>query len=335
MTEIKLYKSTTKGLKIIGMCLPFVAIGIWMISDSPYGTTEYIMGWFGTCFFGLGIPIGLFQAFDKRPQIIITENGIWDRATNQDEVKWEQIVEAYPCDIFEQKYISIDTNNTFVSQKKPYKWAKRFNELSGLHDLNLHLGQIKVDHIELSAFINRIRKETIEERRKQIKAFKINKSNFSYKDFQEPMLYILVSVSLLIVSLSSFTAFMGIIIAMGISAITAILRPKNLIIRKYSGILTWFGFINMVLCFGATKIYDRITKDVTEQVAIKIEEFHRQNNSLPVEIKPIIEKLELNSLEKYFTSHIKYKVIDNDYGLEAVMLFGKVRKYDKSNKEWM
>lgn len=87
MTEIKLYKTTTKGLKIIGMCLPFVAIGLWMIMDNPYGSTEYVMGWVGTCFFGLGLPVGLFQTFDKRPQIVITENGIWDRTTNQDEVK--------------------------------------------------------------------------------------------------------------------------------------------------------------------------------------------------------------------------------------------------------
>jgi hypothetical protein len=99
MTEIKLYKTTTKGLKIIGMCLPFVVLGLFLLSDATYGTTNYVMSWLCICFFGLGIPVGLFQTFDRRPQIIITENGIWDRTTNQDEVKWEQIIEAYPLDI--------------------------------------------------------------------------------------------------------------------------------------------------------------------------------------------------------------------------------------------
>lgn len=117
MTEIKLYKTTTKGLKIIGMCLPFVAIGLWFITQEPIGTTNNIMGWVSTCFFGLGIPIGLFQTFDRRPQIIISEKGIWDRTTNQDEVKWEQIIETYPLDIFEQKFISIVTNETFIFKK--------------------------------------------------------------------------------------------------------------------------------------------------------------------------------------------------------------------------
>lgn len=105
MTEIKLYKTPIKGLKIIGMCLPFIAIGLWMITDNPYGTTDYILGWIGTCFFGLGIPVGLFQTFDKRPQIVITENGILDRTTNQVKVKWEQIIEAYPLDIHGQNFI--------------------------------------------------------------------------------------------------------------------------------------------------------------------------------------------------------------------------------------
>lgn len=36
------------------------------------------------------LPVGLFHVFDKRPQIIIIETGIWDRPISQDEVKWEQ-----------------------------------------------------------------------------------------------------------------------------------------------------------------------------------------------------------------------------------------------------
>jgi hypothetical protein len=76
MTEIKLYKKLIKGLRIIAMAIPFVAIGIWAITKEPLGTMNYIMGWLCTVFFGLGFLIGLFQTFDRRPQIIITEKGI-------------------------------------------------------------------------------------------------------------------------------------------------------------------------------------------------------------------------------------------------------------------
>jgi len=334
MTEIKLYKTTTKGLKIIGMCLPFVAIGLWMITDNEYGTTEYIMGWVGTCFFGLGIPVGLFQTFDKRPQIIISEKGIWDRTTNQDEAKWEQIIEAYPLDIFDQKFISLVTDDTFVFKKKPYKWAAKINKEIGAQNLNLHLGQINIDEIELTNFINRLSKENIEERRKLIKSYKIKRTNFSVSDFQKILVYVLISITLLFLSLSSFAAFMTIMIVMGISALTARWRPDNLTIRKYAGIATWLGLINMVLCLGTIKIYDNITEDVAEQVAIEIEEFQKLNTAFPTDIKSITDKLELNFIERYFANQIGYRTLDSDYELEANMLFGKRRKYDKNNSEW-
>lgn len=38
-------------------------------------------------------------------------------------------------------------------------------------------------------------------------------------------------------------------------------------------------------------------------------------------------------LERLFASQIDYKS-DNDYELEATMIFGKLRKYDKNNSEW-
>ena len=112
MTELKLYKSNSKGFKILALSLPFVLIGIWMISEKQSGTFDYYMGWFITSFFGLGIPISIFTLLDKRPQIIINENGIWDRTTKQKEIKWEQIKESYLIDIYNQKFISIVVDET-------------------------------------------------------------------------------------------------------------------------------------------------------------------------------------------------------------------------------
>lgn len=334
MTEIKLYKTTTKGLKIIGMTLPFVAIGIWMITDNPYGSTEYIMGWVGTSFFGLGLPVGLFQTFDKRPQIVITENGIWDRTTNQDEVKWEQIIEAYPLDIHGQKFISLVTDDTFVLKKKPYKWAAKINEFVGVQNLNLHLGQINIDELELTNFINRLSNKKIEERRKLIRAFEKKEAKSSVSYFQKIVVYVLISLAILFLSLSSFAAFMTIMIVMGISAFIARWRPDNATLRKYAGIATWFGLINMILCLAVIKVYDNITEDVVEQVAIEIEEFQKINTTFPTNIKSINEKLELNFIERYFANQIDYRIHDNYYELEANMLFGKRRTYDKNNNEW-
>ncbi len=334
MAEIKLYKTTIKGLKIIGMCLPFAAIGLWMITDNPYGSTEYMMGWVSTCFFGLGIPIGLFQTFDKRPQIVITENGIWDRTTHQDEIKWEQIIEAYPIDIHGQKFISLVTDNTFVFKKKTSRRAAAINQFIGAQKLNLRLGQINIDEIELTNFINQITKETIEERRRSIKNFKIKETRFTHSDLQKIFLYIFLSVALLVLTLSSYVVFWIVMGIMGFSAITARWKPDNLTIRKYAWIGTWLGLVNMVLVLGAIKIYDNVTENVREQLAIEIEEFHSLNSTYPKEIKSLTRNLEFNFLERFFADQIEYKSIGNDYELEATMMFGNLRKYDKYNGQW-
>lgn len=154
MTEVKLYKTTLRGLRILALTIPFVAIGIRMIFEKSVGSFEYIMAWTGTCFFGLGIPVGIFQTFDKRPQIIINENGIWDRTTNQAEIKWEQIKRAYPLSIYRQKFVSLAVDDTLVMKKKLYKWAAKLNEVVGAQKLNLQLSQLKIDEYKMTAFIN-------------------------------------------------------------------------------------------------------------------------------------------------------------------------------------
>lgn len=102
------------------------------------------MGWLCTFFFGLGIPVALFQTFDRRPQIIITENGIWDRTTKQDEIKWGQIKGAYPLDIFKQKFVSLVVDDTFVLKRNLYKWAAKLNEETGAQKVNLRLANLKL-----------------------------------------------------------------------------------------------------------------------------------------------------------------------------------------------
>lgn len=158
MTEIKLYKRPIKGLKILALTIPFVAIGIWMIFEKPFGSSDYIMAWLCTCFFGLGIAVGLFQTFDRRPQIIITENGIWDRTTKQDIIKWEQIQSAYPLDIYNQKFVCLVLDNTFEIKKKLYKWAAKMNEDIGAQKVNLLISQLKIDEHTMTKFIKEITK---------------------------------------------------------------------------------------------------------------------------------------------------------------------------------
>jgi len=156
MIDVKLYKSPFKGLKLIAITIPFVVAGIWMVLKESPGSNNYIMGWLCISFFGLGIPLGLFHTFDRRPQIIINENGIWDRSTYQDEIKWEQINGAYLLEINNQKFVSLIVDDTFELKKKQFKWAAKVNEAFGAQKINLNLSQLKKDEHQMTAFIKEI-----------------------------------------------------------------------------------------------------------------------------------------------------------------------------------
>lgn len=337
MKELKIYKATSKGLKLIGMSLPFVLIGLWMIFESELGSTNYIMGWVGTCFFGLGIPIGLIQLFDRRPQIIIDENGIWDRTTKQDEIKWEQIIDAYPLDIFDQKFVSIVSDDSFVFKKKPNKWAAKLNKAIGAQNLNLNLGQTNVDELELTSLIKSLAKAEKKDRRKIILSFKIRRSGFSLSNILKIILYISISIALLLLSLSGITAFMTIMIIMGISALITRwywVGIEKSTIRKYAGIITWFGFINMVLCLVTLKTYDYVSESAGRKLSQQIDHFKKANSFYPTDLKSIIENTDFNLIEEIFVNRIQYDLTTNNYKLRTTNLLNKEKIYDKDFEEW-
>jgi hypothetical protein len=256
MKEIRLYNTAWKGLILILIALAFVAVGIWMISREPYGSTKYVMGWIGSCLFGLGIPIGIFNIFDKRPQLIINENGLWDRKSKQDEVKWEQIIEANISEIYNQPFISIATDVTFKLKNKQYSWAKNLTEAAGLAQFNISLGQIDANEAKLCELINSLSKAEKGDRNKIIQSFENNpKSKFQFNIIKS-LLYMSISLVLLKISLSGMVGFMTIIICLGIAVF--IVRwhqfgSKSSIVGKYARIAAWFGVVNIVLLLVVVK----------------------------------------------------------------------------------
>lgn len=156
MSEIKLYKKPQKAIKILLIAICAVAIGFFIINREPTDSFIYFVGWFNILFFGLGIAAGIFHMVDKRPQIRISEEGIWDRTTKQELINWHQIKHAYPLEIFKQKFISLDLDDSFKMKKKPYKLASGINKFVGAKNLNLQVSQLKIDEVTLTNFINEI-----------------------------------------------------------------------------------------------------------------------------------------------------------------------------------
>lgn len=136
------------------MTMPLLAGSIWIILTEARGSTSYFMGWLGSCFFGLGIFVGLFQTLDRRPQIIINENGIWDRSTDENELNWDMIKGAYILVVHNQKFVSLIIDDSYEFKKNQYMWASKLNEELGGQRINLLLNQLKIDANTMTLFIN-------------------------------------------------------------------------------------------------------------------------------------------------------------------------------------
>jgi hypothetical protein len=159
MTEIKLYKSPLKSLKLTLISLLFVAGGVWLLlktNDSRIITTIMIL------FFGLGLMIGMFNLLDRRPQIIINKTGIWDRTSNQNMINWESIHEILlPLNIFGQIFIPLVVEPNFVRRKNLYKWASWIGKAANFGDVNLNISLINLNIEKFVTMLDILRNEEV------------------------------------------------------------------------------------------------------------------------------------------------------------------------------
>jgi hypothetical protein len=153
MTEFKIYKSPWKAIKLIILCSIFVLGGLYMLKQS---NTPWLVSWLSILFFGMGYPVGLYQLFDRRPQIIINEIGIFDRTTHKSFINWEIIQGAYLVEIHRQKIICLVVDQQFEPSRSKGKLAQNISKLSksiGCQELNISLGSVKVNAEKLTDLI--------------------------------------------------------------------------------------------------------------------------------------------------------------------------------------
>lgn len=68
--------STNLGIIHIAVAIPLILASYFAILYEPAGSKNYVFAWIGICFFGLAIPIGLYEIFNKRQNIIINPKDI-------------------------------------------------------------------------------------------------------------------------------------------------------------------------------------------------------------------------------------------------------------------
>ncbi len=167
-------------IKLLLCCSIFVGVGIWIVIED---FSNWI-GWANISFFGLGYPLGLYQLFDKRPQIIINEFGIFDRTIHKEFINWELIQDAYLNSINGQKFICLVVEESFELSKKKGRWYKKvasMNKALGFQELNIMLGQIKIEEEKFTEFILAMSKADKPNRDVLMKALPVE--GMHYKEF--------------------------------------------------------------------------------------------------------------------------------------------------------
>lgn len=137
-------------------------------ADAPQRAAWLMIG-----FFGLGYPVGIFHLVDRRPQVIINEIGIFDRTTIRETINWEIIQDAYLMDVHGQKFICLIVDEKFEPSKRKggaYKTGAVLNKALGFQELNISLGQLKIDEQRLGQFILAMSKADKSQREEMVRA---------------------------------------------------------------------------------------------------------------------------------------------------------------------
>jgi hypothetical protein len=164
MTEFRLYKSRWKALRLLLACAAFVAVGCFLLvrgASPPWGP------WVCIGFFGLGLPISIFQLLDRRPQIIVNEFGVFDRTAHHEFINWEIIRDVYFVELNRQKFICPVVDEAFEPSRRKSKFQQGMAKLGkemGFQELNLSLAYVDIEAMRFAEFLLAMRGGTPPER---------------------------------------------------------------------------------------------------------------------------------------------------------------------------
>ncbi len=153
MDEIIIYKSRWKAIRLMLFASVFVLASFWMLAKRHHTAYSWVY-WTCAGFFGLCYPIGLFNLFDRRPQIIINETGIFDRNAYKDFVNWNTIDHAYWTTVHRQPFVCLILKDEFKELIKSNSKMKQVNLAMGFQEVNINLSSVSnVDQEKLTALI--------------------------------------------------------------------------------------------------------------------------------------------------------------------------------------
>ena len=117
-------KIGTLGLLLV--CSIFVAGGVWMSSRGEW------MGWFASCFFGLGIIVAIVQLLPNASYLLLTEDGFESRSLYRSWfLRWNEVAYFSTVTIGHNRMVSMGFSDLYGTAKTTRRFARFISGAEG------------------------------------------------------------------------------------------------------------------------------------------------------------------------------------------------------------
>lgn len=144
MNQVVIKTSVWKTILTLLVSLLFVTGGVFLIFAGKTQSAK-VVGIISIVFFGFGFFVLLRQGLDRRPRIVIDEEGVTDRTLGVGRINWEDIASVQLSSVYTNKFIVLQLVNTEKYLENLSNASKKMSKINrdlGFGALNLNLSLI-------------------------------------------------------------------------------------------------------------------------------------------------------------------------------------------------
>ena len=122
-----LLRPSKKGsLGLLLICSAFVALGVWMVSKGE------LIGWFASCFFGLGVIVAIVQLLPNASHLHLTESGLEVRTLYRSwSVSWKDVAFFATASIGHNRMVVFNYSDHYDRAKMMRGFARKIAGYEG------------------------------------------------------------------------------------------------------------------------------------------------------------------------------------------------------------
>lgn len=161
--QIVIYKSKRKATIIALVGLLLIMIG-WLFLQYP---DNAIAGWSFIIFGAICMIFGIGTRLDRKPYLILTENGITEMFSVREEIAWSAIRQADEFFYIGQYFIRLLVDRNYKPDLIQPTWFYRFDRLyarEGVKAIFIRTSFLAISSVKLVSLINRLMKADATER---------------------------------------------------------------------------------------------------------------------------------------------------------------------------